>query len=449
MNQSRKTTSRREFLRGVAGTVTAFTIVPRHVLGGMAVAAPSDKLNIAIIGVGGRGGASVGGCGGENIVALCDVDTRRMEEASKKHPRAKMYQDFRKMLDEMDNQIDAVAVCTPDHTHAVAAMDAIRRGKHLYCEKPLAHSVYEIRELMKAARKHKIITQLGNQGHSSNSIRMFCEWIWDGAIGNVTEVHAACRANHCKIKQLSKCSEIHEIPRELDWDLWFGPAKYRKYNPMYAPGKWRGWMPFGSGTIGDWICHVVDPSFWALDLGAPTSIQAEADDYDPKKHADTFPAGSVITFHFPAKGKRGPVKLLWHSGSRPIPRPDDLEAGRKVPETGAIVIGDKGKIMHGSHGAGSVRIFPEAKMKEYKLPEETIPRVRGHHQDWLQAIKDGGKPGSNFDYGGPLTELARLGIIAMQMLGRKLEWDSENMRFTNCDEANQYINPPYRQGWTL
>jgi len=449
MSKGSKKTSRREFLQGAVGAVTAFTIVPRHVLGGTAVAAPSDKLNIAIIGVGGRGGVSVGGCDGENIVALCDVDTRRMEDASRKHPRAKRYQDFRKMLDEMDNQIDAVAVCTPDHTHAVASMDAIRRGKHLYCEKPLAHSIYEIRELMKAARKHKIVTQLGNQGHSSNSIRMFCEWIWDGAIGNVTEVHAACRANHCKIKQLSKRSEIHEIPRELDWDLWFGPAKYRKYNPMYAPGKWRGWMPFGSGTIGDWICHVVDPSFWALDLGAPTSIQAEADDYDPKKHADTFPAGSVITFHFPAKGKRGPVKLLWHSGSRPIPRPDDLEEGRKVPRTGAIVIGDKGKIMHDSHGASGVRIFPEAKMKAYKLPEETIPRVRGHHQDWLDAIKNGGKPGSNFDYGGPLTELARLGIIAMQMLGRKLEWDSENMRFTNCDEANQYINPPYRQGWTL
>jgi len=449
MNQSRKMTSRREFLRGAAGTVTAFTIVPRHVLGGTAVAAPSDKLNIAIIGVGGRGGASVGGCGGENIVALCDVDTRRMEDASKKHPRAKRYQDFRKMLDEMDNQIDAVAVCTPDHTHAVAAMDAIRRGKHLYCEKPLAHSIYEIRELMKAASKHKIVTQLGNQGHSSNSIRMFCEWIWDGAIGNVTEVHAACGSNHCKIKQLSKRSEIHEIPRELDWDLWFGPAKYRQYNPMYAPSKWRGWMPFGSGTIGDWICHVVDPVFWALDLGAPTSVQAEVDDYDPKKHADTFPSGSVITFHFPAKGKRGPIKLLWHSGERQIPRPADLEEGREVPRTGAIVIGDKGKIMHGSHGAGGVRIFPEAKMKAYKLPEETIPRVSGHHQDWLDAIKNGGKPGSNFDYGGPLTELARLGIIAMQMLGQKLEWDSENMRFTNCQEANRFINPPSRQGWTL
>jgi predicted dehydrogenase len=449
MSKGSKITSRREFLYGAAGAVTTFTIVPSHVLGGVGRTAPSDKLNIAIIGVGGRGGSSVGGCSGENIVALCDVDTKRMEDASKRHPRAKRYQDFRKMLDEMDNRIDAVAVCTPDHTHAIACMDAIRRGKHVFCEKPLAHSIYEIRELVKAARKHKVVTQLGNQGHSSNSIRLFCEWIWDGAIGNVTEVHAACSANHCKINQFPKRSEIHEIPRELDWDLWFGPAKYRQYNPMYAPGSWRGWMPFGSGTIGDWICHVVDPTFWALDLGAPTTIQAEADDYDPKKHADTFPSGSVITFQFPAKGKRGPVKLLWHSGKRKIPRPDDLESGRKVPQTGAIIIGDKGKIMHGSHGAGGVRIFPEAKMKAYKLPEKTIPRVRGHHQDWLQAIKNGGKPGSNFDYGGPLTELARLGIIAMQMLGQKLEWDSENMKFTNCDEANQLINPPSRQGWTL
>ncbi len=449
MSKGSKKTSRREFLQGAAGAATAFTIVPRHVLGGAGRTAPSDKLNIAIIGAGGRGGASVGGCSGENIVALCDVDTSRAKNAFEKHPGAKVYQDFRKMLDEMDSRIDAVAVCTPDHTHAVACMDAIRRSKHVFCEKPLAHSIYEIRELVKAARKHKVVTQLGNQGHSSNSIRMFCEWIWDGAIGNVTEVHAACSANHCKINQLSKRSEIHEVPPGLDWDLWLGPAKHRSYNPMYAPGSWRGWMPFGSGTIGDWICHVVDPVFWALDLGAPTTIQAEADDYNPRKHADTFPSGSVITFQFPAKGKRGPVKLLWHSAKREIPRPDDLEEGRKVPSTGAIVIGDKGKIMHSSHGAGGVRIFPEAKMKAYKLPEQTIPRVRGHHQDWLQAIKNGGKPGSNFDYGGPLTELAQLGIIAIKMLGQKLEWDSRNMRFTNCDEANRLINPPYRQGWTL
>ena len=442
-------TSRREFLRGTAGAVAAFTIVPSHVLAGRAGAAPSDKLNIAHIGVGGRGGASLGGTSGENTVALCDVDARRAGGAFEKYPNAKRYQDFRKMLDEMDNKIDAVTVSTPDHTHAVACMDAIRRGKHVYCEKPLAHSVYEIRELVKAARKHKVVTQLGNQGHSSNSIRMFCEWIWDGAIGEVHEVHAGCIADHCKIDQLPKRSERHDIPRELDWDLWLGPAKYRSYNPIYLPSKWRGWMPFGSGTIGDWVCHVVDPVFWALDLGVPKTIQAEAEGYDPKKHADTFPHGSVTTFEFPAKGKRGPVKLLWHSGKREIPRPAELKEGRKLSRTGAIVIGDKGKIMYGSHGAGGVRIIPETKMKEYKRPEPTLPRVKGHHQDWLNAIKNGGQAGSNFDYGGPLTELARLGIIAMQMLGRKLEWDSENMRFTNCDEANQFINPPYRQGWTL
>ncbi len=449
MSKGSNKTSRREFLYGAAAATAAFTVVPRHVLGGRAGAAPSDKLNIAIIGVGGRGGASVSGCGGENIVALCDVDTRRMDGASKEHPRAKRYQDFRKMLDEMDKQLDAVAVCTPDHTHAVASMDAMRRGKHLFCEKPLAHSIYEIRELMKAAHTHKVVTQLGNQGHSSSSIRTFCEWIWDGAIGNVTEVHAACRANHCKIRQFPKREEVHRIPSEMDWDSWLGPAENRPYNPMYAPGSWRGWMPFGSGTIGDWICHVVDPVFWALDLGAPTTIQAEADGYDPKKDADTFPASSRITFQFPAKGNRGPVKLLWHSADRKIPRPADLEPGRKVPDTGAIVIGDKGKITYGSHGAGGVRIFPETKMKTYERPEPTIPRVRGHHRDWLNAIKAGGQAGSNFDYGGPLTELARLGIIAMQRLGEKLEWDSEKMRFTNSAAANELINPPSRKGWQL
>ena len=449
MNQMNQETSRREFLRGTMGMMAAFTIVPSHVLAGRGRAAPSDKLNIAIIGVGGRGGASVNGCSGENIIALCDVDTRRMAKAAQAHPGARKYQDFRKMLDEMDNRLDAVAVCTPDHTHAVAAMDAIRRGKHVYCEKPLAHSIYEIRELMKAAREHKVVTQLGNQGHSFDSIRTFCEWIWDGAIGNVTEVHAACSANHCRISQLSKRDEVHEVPAELDWDLWLGPAKYRRYNPMYHPGSWRAWMPFGSGTIGDWVCHVVDPVFWALDLGAPASIQAEVDDYDPKKHSDTFPIGSVITFQFPAKGKRGPVKLLWYSSQREIPRPADLEAGRKVPRTGAIVIGDKGKITYGSHGANGVRIFPETKMRAYQRPEPSLPRVKGHHEDWLNAIRTGGQAGSNFDYGGPLTELARLGIIAMLLPGRKLDWDGRNMRFTNSDQANNLVKPPSRQGWTL
>jgi len=332
-------TSRRQFLHGATGALAAFTIVPRHVLAGAATAAPGEKLNIACIGVGGRGGANLNGVSGENIVALCDVDEQQAGKAFEKYPGVKRYRDFRKMLDEMDNKIDAVTVSTPDHTHAVACMDAIRRGKHVYCEKPLAHSIYEIRELVKAARKHKVVTQLGNQGHSSNSIRMFCEWIWDGAIGEVHEVHAGCGADHCKIDQLSNRSEKHDIPSELDWDLWLGPAKHRPYNPMYLPGRWRGWMPFGSGTIGDWVCHVVDPVFWALDLVAPKTIQAEAEGYDPKEHADTFPHGSVTTFEFPAKGKRGPVKLLWYSGKKEIPRPPELEEGRKLSRTGAIVIG--------------------------------------------------------------------------------------------------------------
>ncbi len=373
--------SRRRFMSTAATAVTAFTIVPRHVLGGPGIAPPSEKLNVACIGVGGRGGASVGGCSKENIVALCDVDMRKAGGAFGKYPKAKQFTDFRKMFDKMSKDIDAVTVATPDHTHALPVMAALRRGKHVFCEKPLAHSIYEIRQIMKEARKQKVVTQLGNQGHSSNTIRMFCEWIWDGAIGDVTEVHARCGANHCKIKDLPKRTEKHDIPKELDWDLWQGPAKERPYNKMYLPGRWRGWMPYGSGTIGDWVCHVVDPVFWAFDLGAPTTIQAQAKGYDPKKHADTFPDYSIINFNFPAKGKRGPVKLIWHSAKAELPRPEMLEEGRNVVGTGAVVYGTRGAIMYGSHGAGGVRIIPEQKMKEYKQPEQTIPRVRGHHND--------------------------------------------------------------------
>ncbi len=443
-------TSRREFLRRAAGAATAFAVVPRHVLG-MGETAPSDKLSIAFVGAGGRGGDNLNGIReqGENVVALCDVDVRRAGRALKQHPDAKQYRDFRRMLDEMDKQIDAVVVSTPDHTHAVACMAAIKRGKHVYCEKPLAHSIYEVRQLMKAGREHKVITQLGNQGHSFDDIRTFCEWIWHGAIGNVREVHAVSGAIHCMINQLPRLQEKHEVPAELDWNLWLGPAQYRPYHRIYLPGSWRGWMPFGTGALGDWVCHVVDPVFWALDLRSPATVQAEAQGYDPKTHADTFPRGTKVRFEFPARGKRGPVTLMWYDGVEKLPRPEELEPGREAPGTGAIVIGDKGKIMYGSHGAGGVKIIPEAKMQAYKPPERTLPRVQGHHQDWLQAIKNKARAGSNFDYGGPLTELALLGIIATRMLGQKLEWDSEKMRFTNCPEANQFINPPYREGWTL
>jgi predicted dehydrogenase len=410
---------------------------------------PSEKLNIAHIGVGGRGGAQVGGCSGENTVAMCDVDEERAGDRFKKFPKARRFTDFRRMFDKMEKKIDAVCVSTPDHTHAVAVMAALRRGKHVYCEKPLAHSIYEIRQIMAEARKQKVVTQLGNQGHSFDTIRLFCEWIRDGAIGDVTEIHARCGANHCKINQLHKRGDKEVIPKTLDWDLWQGPAKARPYNPMYLPGSWRGWLPYGSGTIGDWVCHVVDPVFWALDLGAPTTIQAQAKDYDPKKHADTFPDYSIINFSFPAKGKRGPVKLVWRGAKAELPRPEMLEQGRNVVGTGAVVYGTKGAIMYGSHGAGGVRIIPEQKMREYKQPEQTIPRVKGHHNDWLDSIKNGKQAGSNFDFGGPLTEIARLGIIAMQLLGQKLEWNGPAMKFKNNDAANALVNPPSRKGWEL
>ncbi|MHB1033557.1 MAG: Gfo/Idh/MocA family protein [Pirellulales bacterium] len=446
--------TRRQFVGATGAAVAAFSFVPRCAVARSGETPPSEKLNIAGIGVGGQGAGDIGAVsGGNNIVALCDVDQRRAGGTFEKFPAAKQYRDFRKMFDEMEKGIDAVVVATPDHFHAVAAMAAIKRNKHLYCEKPLAHSVYEVRELMKAAREHKVVTQLGNQGHSFDTIRMFCEWIWDGAIGNVHTIHAGCSAVNSggrRRKRPAGGSEASvEVPATLDWDQWLGPAQERPYSPAYLPGSWRGWVPFGNGTIGDWTCHVVDPVFWALDLGAPKTIQAQVKDYDYKKQPDIYPLGEVITFEFAAKGKRGPVTMNWYSGNERIPRPNELDEGRTPVDTGAVVYGDKGAIMYGSHGAGGVRMIPEAKMQASKRPEPTIPRAKEHHQDWLNAIRNGTKAGSDFSYGGPLTEIAMLGVIAIKLAGTKLEWDGPNMRFTNSAEANAFVNMPYRQGWTL
>jgi predicted dehydrogenase len=447
-------TSRRELLKS-AVAVAAFTIVPRHVLG-QGQTPPSEKINLAAVGTRGQAASDIGQLApGNNIVALCEVDRReggRRSSVIPKFPDAKVYEDFRQMLAEMGDKIDAVIVATPDHTHAVAALAAIKRGKHVYCEKPLAHSVGEIRALMKAAQEHKVVTQLGNQGHSYEAIRVFCEWIWDGAIGQVHTVHCSCGYNNSALSDLPRLGEKEEVPAGLNWDLWLGPAQERPYHSFYLPGSWRRWTAFGSGTIGDWVCHVADPVFWALDLGAPQSVVAQVKDYDPKTQGETYPAGDVITFEFPAKGSRGPVTLVWHSGTEKIPTPKELEPGRKgitTYDTGAYVYGDKGVIAYGSHGAEPVRIIPETAMKAYKLPAHKIPRVKNHYADWLQAIRESRKAGSDFSYGGPLAELAMLGIIALKMPGSKLQWDGPNMRFTNSDEANRYITPSYRQGWSL
>lgn len=445
-------TNRRTVLKA-ASVAGGCLYIPGRVFGSEEKPSANAKLNIAAIGAGGQAGADLRNMETENIVALCDVDDRRAADMFKRHPDAKRFKDFRKMFDEMGNKIDAVLVGTPDHTHAVAAIAAMRRGKHVYCEKPLAHSVAEVRAMRAVAAQTKVVTQVGNQGHSSDSIRSLCEWIWDGAIGQVSEVHAGCgifRDVYCQINKLEQVKkERPPVPPELDWDLWQGPVAERPYHPAYVPWNWRGWMAYGSGALGDWVCHVVDPVFWALDLDMPISIQAETDDYDPAKQSECYPSGSQVTFEFAAKGKRGPVKLVWYDGKRPIPRPAELEAGRNVGEVGAVVVGDRGKILYGSHGAGGCRLIPEAKMKEYKRPEPKIPRVRGGHQrDWLDAIREGRPAGSSFEYGGRLSEVGLLGVIAILHSGKKLLYDEKAMRFTNCDEANRLLDPPYRAGWT-
>jgi len=447
----KKRISRREFMGKLAASTAAITIVPSHVLGRNA---PSNKLNIAMIGAGGRARANLNGVESENIVALCDVDNERAKNIFDAHPRAKKYKDFRIMLDEMDKSIDAVIVSTPDHTHAVAVMRAIKMGKHVYCEKPLAHSIYEVRQITEAARKHKVQTQMGNQGHSSEQIRMMCEWISDGAIGEVRKVYAWSSrpsGGAAFAVNMKRPEDTPPVPEGLDWDLWLGPAPYRPYHPDYLPFKWRGWIDFGTGALGDMGCHILDPAFWALNLGQADTIEVEATttQYVPEIMEETYPVASIVRYKFPARGKMPPVELTWSDGRLRPPRPDDMEINRNFADEGALLIGQNGNIIHDSHGASGLRIVPESKMKAYELPPETLPRSKGHHQDWILACK-GAKPASaNFNYGGPLTEMALLGVLAIRNQNRKLIWDVKNMRITNNKEADKYVKPQFRDGWTL
>ena len=438
--------SRRAFLRRSAATLATVSIVPSSVLGLRGQTPPSQKLNLAILGVGGRGGQIAGMFRTQNILALCDADTRQAEEARKHYGPATFYQDFRRLLDEHEKSLDGVVIASPDNTHALLATAAIERGKHVYCEKPLTRTIGEARALQALAARQQVVTQMGNQGHSSDRIRDVCEWIWDGAIGQVHTVHACCGSNYSGIDRLPLLAERPPVPAELSWNLWLGPSAFQPYEPMYLHGKWRSWAAFGCGVIGDWVCHVVDPAFWALDLGAPTALRAEPKDYDPAKHGATFPPGAKITYEFPAKGKRGPVKLIWYDGSEKPPHLPELGPDYVVPGTGALLVGDAGTILHGSHGAGNAQLLPDEKMAAYKRPAPSLPRVKGSHaDDWFNAIRNGTRAGSNFTYGAALTEIALLGVIALRFPGRRLEWDAVAARFRNCAEANPLINPPARK----
>ena len=436
--------SRRDFMGGAAA-VAAFTIVPSHVLGAGGKVPPSDKLNVAAAGAGGMGAKNIeniSGENGENIVALCDVDDARAAETYDKFPNAKKYRDFRRMLDRQKD-IDAVIIATPDHTHAVIAMMAMKMGKHVYVQKPLTRTVYEARMLTEAARKYKVATQMGNQGHSGEGVRLTCEWLWGGAIGDIREVH--CWTNRPIWPQgIERPGEIQPVPDSLDWDLWLGPAPQRPYNPAYVPFKWRGFWDFGTGALGDMACHVLDPVFSALKLGYPTQVEASF----TKTNEETAPLASIIHYNFPARGDMPSVKLHWYDGGLLPARPEEIEQGRRLPQSGTIFVGSKGKLMCGTYGE-SPRIIPEAKMKQYSRPKKTIARIDGNHeQDWARACK-GGKPAcSNFDYSGPLTETVVMGNLAIRS-GQKLDWDGVNMKVTNAPEANKFVHYEYRQGWTL
>jgi len=439
--------SRRDFM-GAAATITAFTIVPRYVLGGSGRNPPSEKLNIASIGAGGMGASNTNACKGENIVALCDVDDERAKDTFNKFPNAKKWKDFRKMLDEQKD-IDAVIVATPDHTHTVAAVAAMQRGKHVYVQKPLTRMVWEARMLTEAARKYKVATQMGNQGHSGDGVRLICEWIWDGAIGPVHEVHAWTNRPIWP-QGIDRPKESEPVPDTLDWDLWLGPAPWRPYHSCYLPFKWRGWWDFGGGALADMACHVIDPVFWALKLKYPVSVEACA----TKVNNETFPLASIVHYEFPAREGMPKVLLHWYDGGMKPPRPDALEPDRKLEQAASNVlfIGEKGVLRCGEYG-DSPRLIPETLMKEYKRPPETLPRIEGgsggHEKNWIRACKGGEPACSNFDYSGPLTETVVMGNLAIRNLGKKLLWDGENMKVTNDEKANEYVKPTYREGWSL
>ncbi len=436
---------------GTSAATSAFLLVPRHVVAGSGEDAPSAKLNIAGIGIGGMGAGNLANLESQNIVALCDVDLNYAAGTIAKYPQAKVWTDYREML-EKQKDIDAVLIATPDHTHAVIAMAAIKAGKHVYCQKPLCHDIYEARMLAQAAAASKVATQMGIQGHSSEGFRLICEWIWAGAIGEVLEVDAWCSLSYYPWGHAAWSSKFGAgrpadtpaVPDKLNWDLWLGPAPERPYHPAYHSAVWRCWWDFGNGMMGDRGAHTLDSVVSALKLGPPISVEATSCGLNPETH----PLSAIVTFQFPARQGLPPLKLTWYEGTRP-PRPAQLEAGQNMPDEGGVIFkGSKGVLMCGVYG-DSPRLIPEAAMHALERPAKTLPRVKGSHEmDWVSAAKTGVQPGAHFGYSGPLTETCLLGNIAKRVDSR-IEWDAANLKITNVADANKYVRTEYRKGWSL
>jgi predicted dehydrogenase len=399
------------------------------------------KLNVACIGCGGRGSSDIAGIAGENLVAFCDVDFASAAGTFKKWSEVPRYKDYRQMLLELDDKIDAVTISTPDHMHFPIAMMAITMGKHVFVQKPLTHTIAEARAITLAAREHNVVTQMGIQGHAGRGIRYLQEWLAADAIGPVHEVHYWTNRPIWP-QGMDRPDKAQTPPPTIDWNLWLGVAPERPYNSRYAPFTWRGWWDFGCGALGDIGCHAMDAAFYNLKLGSPTSVEAVTSDH----HPETAPKWSKVTYHFAERDGMPPVKVVWHDGDQPPARPKELEEGRKLPGGigGQLFYGEKGTILGYDSYCNSIRIIPETKMKAFERPEHTVPMSPGHMVEWVRACKgEGPAPGANFDYSGPLTEMVLLGNLAVRS-GKKIEWDGEKMLCTNVPEANQYVAKAYR-----
>jgi predicted dehydrogenase len=468
--------TRRDFLKTTSLAAAGFFIVPRHVLG-RGFIAPSDQLNIAGIGAGGKGESDLfefSKSPKARIVAFCDVDAAQAVNTVKRFPKAKFYSDYREMLEKEKNNIDAVSVSTPDHTHAIATMAAMQLGKHVYVQKPLTHDIYEARMITEAAKRYKVVTQMGNQGGSGDGVRKLKEWYDAGLIGEVNQVYAW--TNRPVWPQgIAKPNSKVDVPKTMNWDLWIGPSKYEEYNPAYHPFNWRGWWAYGTGALGDMACHIMDPIYRILPILYPNEVECSVPNqftaaWTEAGYIDSCPPASIIHLNYPTNDKKSNIKVTWMDGGLLPKRPDELLPDEAMGnwDGGVIFEGTKGKLMCSCYGENPM-LLPTKRMKEEKFPEPTIKRVpEGHYVQWVNACIAGygnAQVSSPFEYAGPFTESILMGNLAIRSwmiknpklkswedkyLGRKkLLWDAKNMKITNFDEANQFVKREYRSGWSL
>jgi predicted dehydrogenase len=419
----------------------------------IAGASVDRKVRIAGIGVGGQGGADLHEMRGEDVVALCDVDWTYAASTFEKFPKARTYHDYREMLDREKDNIDAVVVGTPDHTHAIITRAALRLGKHVYCEKPLTRTVVEARRVAELAKDAGVATQMGNQGMAFEGNRVIKEWLADGAIGNVHEAHVWSDRPTSKgtrklwwAQGIERPLDTPPLPEGLQWELWLGPAPHRPYHPAYVPFRWRGWWDFGSGGLGDMGIHNLAPVFDALRLGAPECVYGSS----TPVFEDSVPAACVVHYEFPAREGHPPLKLHWYDGGMMPPRPPELEGGEDLDrEDGILLVGDQGKMLVEGWGGRVPRLLPDSRMRDYRRPAKSLPRSIGHYAEFLEACRKGTPTMSSFRFAGPLTESVLLGMVCIRVGGQRLLWDANRLEIINHPAANRYLHYDYRSGWTL